>query len=150
VAYDLSFSWDAAAKTLRFIIDGPGEDPSLTVSNDFDSGVSPNAAYVGVNCPLGGWNALEISLRDSLTTGLVGLRDLDLDGWSLGDLDHGTLSDVAAVPGFKFWRVEGFDFNQSFTLKGELLVRGFMTTADQSNPELLKADLQLKCVAPAQ
>jgi len=140
--YAFVFSWKATTRTVSLSIDGPGDDPLVSLTNAFTGG-PPNKTYNATSCPIGSWNAMQISLRDSLTTGLVALRGLDLNGWSLGDLDQGTLTNVTPTLGTTDWMVEQFDFNQDFTLKGDLLTWGF-----QGSQESLRFDFRLKCVTP--
>jgi hypothetical protein len=136
LTYPISFSWDASTKEIRMTVKNPSTQNTTTLSNVFD-GASPNKPYygqtnptcpsgspLGSSCPLGGWNVMEIVVKDSTSTSGVELRNINLGGNLLGTGSFGTI-DVSGTPGFSSWTVTGFDFNLSFTVMADMNVNGF-------------------------
>ncbi len=111
--YFMTFSFDKAENKIVTTIDGTGGSESLEY--DFDDLLPPG-------CPVSDWNALDINVVDRLTTGELAFNNVMLNGFSLGDFDD---------EGWKNWTVTGFDFSQSFTVSGDLVVSGW--TGSETN-----------------
>ena len=67
-------------------------------------------------CPNSDWNTMDINVVDRLISGELAFNNVTLNGFSLGDFDDEV---------WKNWTVSGFDFSQSFTLSGDMVVQGW-------------------------
>lgn len=110
----VSFSFDQTEnKVVTTIDDGAGDSKSLEY--DFDDLLAPG-------CAVADWNTMDINVVDRLTTGELAFNNVTLDGFSLGDFDD---------EGWKNWTVSDYDFSQSFTVSGDLVVSGW--TGSETN-----------------
>lgn len=111
--YAVTFSYDQAENKIVTTIDGVGGSELLEY--DFDDLLAPG-------CPVADWNTLDINVVDRLTTGELAFNNVILNGFSLGDFDD---------EGWKNWTVSGFNFNQDFTVSGDMVVQGW--TGSETN-----------------
>ena len=118
--YAVTFAFDQTENKITTSIDN-GLGDSTSLEYDFDLLLSPG-------CLPANWDTLDILVLDRLTTGAMAFNNVMLNSFSLGDL--GTI-DVSGVPGWQHWTVTGFDFSQSFTITGELVVAGW--TGSETN-----------------
>jgi hypothetical protein len=111
--YLVTFAFDQAENKVVTTIAGIGGTESLEY--DFDDLLAPG-------CPTANWNTMDINVVDRLTTGELAFNNVMLDGNSLGDFDD---------EGWKNWTVSDYDFSQSFTVSGDLVVQGW--TGSETN-----------------
>jgi hypothetical protein len=111
--YVVTFSFDQVENKVVTTINGPGGSESLEY--DFDDLLAPG-------CPTANWNAMDINVVDRLTTGELAYNNVKLDGNSLGNFDD---------EGWKNWTVSDYDFSQSFTVSGDMVVQGW--TGSETN-----------------
>ncbi|MGB6371195.1 MAG: hypothetical protein WBF68_09250 [Atribacterota bacterium] len=112
--YTVTFAFDQAENKITTSIDG--SEGLKSAEYDFDDlGHTPSCATTD-------WNTLDILVVDRLTTGAIAFNNVMLDSFPLGSF--GTY-DVSGAPGWSNWTVTGFDFSQSFTITGELMVEGW-------------------------
>lgn len=65
---------------------------------------------------------MDINVVDRLTTGELAFNNVMLDGNSLGNFDDES---------WKNWTVSDYDFSQSFTVSGDMVVQGW--TGSETN-----------------
>lgn len=112
--YAITFSFVADEnKIVTTIDDGNGDSKSLEY--DFDDFLAPG-------CPVTAWNTMDINVVDRLTTGELAFNNAFLNEFPLGNFDD---------EGWKNWTVSGFDFSQSFTVSGDMVVQGW--TGSETN-----------------
>jgi len=112
--YAVTFSFDQAEnKVVTTINDNNGDSKSLEY--DFDDLLAPG-------CPTANWNTMDINVVDRLTTGELAFNNVMLGSFALGNFDD---------EGWKNWTVSGYDFSQSFTVSGDMVVQGW--TGSETN-----------------
>jgi predicted ribosomally synthesized peptide with SipW-like signal peptide len=111
--YVVTFSFDQAENKITTSINGPMG--AASTEYDFDTLLSPG-------CPTASWNTMDINVVDRLTTGELAYNNVMLNGFSLGNFDS---------EGWNNWTVSGFDFSQSFTVSGDMVVQGW--TGSETN-----------------
>jgi hypothetical protein len=112
--YAVTFAFDQAEnKITTSIDDGNGDSKSLEY--DFDDLLSPG-------CSTANWNTLDINVVDRLTDGELAFNNVMLDGHSLGNFDD---------EGWNNWTVSDYDFSQSFTVSGDMVVTNW--TGSETN-----------------
>lgn len=126
--YPFTFSFNRTDNAISLA--GPA---GVNLNYDFDTLTPPNCAPTG-------WNAMVITIRDSDSSGGVGLQNVMLDSVALGNYapPDGT-PDVAGTPGWQHWIIQGFDFSQSFTLGADLVANNL------NDNESLKVQILVGC-----
>ena len=116
--YAVTFSFDQAANKVSTSIDGPGGVASLDY--DFDDLLSPG-------CPTANWNTLDINVVDRLDPANLRFNNVMLNGSPLGDF---------GAEGWLNWTISNFDFSQSFTVSGDMVVSGTWTGSETNKLQL--------------
>jgi hypothetical protein len=117
--YAVTFSFDAAENKITTSIDGPGGTKSLAY--DFDDLLSPGCATTD-------WNAMDINVVDRRDPFNLRFNNVTLNGNDLGDFGE---------EGWNNWTVSGFDFSQSFTLSGDLVVEGVWEGSETNKLQIM-------------
>ncbi len=121
--YAVTFAFDQPENKITTSISGPGGPAALEY--DFDTLLAPN-------CAVANWNTMDIAVVDRNATHNIRFNNVVLGGFPLGDF---------GAEGWNNWTVTGFDFTQSWTMTGDLVV----STAFLNN-ETNKIQLTVGCL----
>jgi hypothetical protein len=97
------------------------------VEYDFDTEKPPN-------CAVGGWNVMGVSVVDRLAE-----SDVYLENVTIGPMSDPTMFDLKkkfSGHGWNHWTVANFDFDKSFTVAGDLVVKGEWDKAENNKVEI--------------
>ena len=114
--YDITFAYDEVENKITSSI----SSPDAALEWDFDINGAPG-------CPVANWKVMDILIADSKTDSGVGLQNVVLGGYPLGNFaPPDGLPDALGTPGYKNWSVTGFDFSHSFLLTADMVVDGYI------------------------
>jgi hypothetical protein len=122
----VTFVWDAIENTITTEFGGGGP-----LVYDFDDELAPT-------CDPADWNTLDILLKDDADNGgtpNVDFNNVVLGGFPLGDFSHTPTTNGSER--FQHWTVTGFDFTNSFTMTGDLVVDGTWNVEENTNVQVV-------------
>jgi hypothetical protein len=129
--YPFTFEYDAVNNDLK------GTIPSKGIALTWDLDASPAPL-----CAPGGWDMMQINVRDGNSGGGLALKNVTLDAVTLGTGTFGT-ADVTGTPGAQYFTVTDYDFSAGFVLAADLEVLGTF-----SGGEGLKVEFVVGCAPP--